>query len=100
MDDSRATGQIAFRNRGGITPESTSVFNNVSFIVAKDVTGYVTGEKAALAVKAWKSASGGTALSNYMMSDPAMTIGRLCQNYGISQDKVKTLLVSSWQNSR
>ncbi|WP_371371908.1 hypothetical protein [Sporomusa aerivorans] len=94
MDDSRATGQIAFRNRGGITPESTSVFNNVSFIAAKDVTGYVTGEKAALAVKAWKSASGGTALSNYMMSDPAMTIGRLCQNYGISQDKVKTLLAA------
>ncbi|TWH45135.1 hypothetical protein [Sporomusa sp. KB1] len=94
MDDSRATGQIAFRNRGGITPESTSVFNNVSFIAAKDVTGYVTGEKAAQAVKAWKSASGGTALSNYMMSDPAMTIGRLCQNYGISQDKVKTLLAA------
>lgn len=92
MNDSQATGQIAFRNRGGITPESTSTFNNVSFIAEKDITGYVVGEKAAEAVAAWKIASGGTALSNYMMSDPKMTIGQLCQNYGISQDKVKTLL--------
>ncbi|MBP2630262.1 MAG: hypothetical protein H6Q70_890 [Firmicutes bacterium] len=92
MDDSLASGQMAFRNRGGITPSSTSVFNNVSFIVDKDITGYVTGESAYEAVKAWKTASGGTVLSQYMMSDPTLTIGQLCKNYGISKDKVKTLL--------
>ena len=94
MDDSLATGQMAFRNRGGITPNSTSVFNNVSFIADKDIAGYVTGENAYKAVETWRIASGGTALSHYMMSDPTMTIGQLCKNYGISKDKVKILLTA------
>jgi len=94
VDDSSATGQIAFRNRGGIVANSTSVFNNVAFTAEKDVAGYTTGETAYKAVQAWKAASGDILLSHYMMSDVSMTIGKLCQYYGVSQDKTKTLLAT------
>jgi len=91
MENSSATGQIAFRNRGGLTPNSTSVFNNVSFIADKNISDYVTGETAYKTVQAWQTANGSTALIHYMMSDPTMTIGQLCKNYGISKDKAKAL---------
>lgn len=94
MKDSQAAGAMAFRNRGGITPNSTSVFNNVSFVAEKEATGYVTGDQAYQAMKAWKTASGGAALSGYMMSDPAMTIGQLCENYGVGKEQKKTLIAA------
>jgi len=94
FDNSSATGQIALRNRGGIVAKSTSVFNNVAFTADKDVAGFIVGETAYKAVEAWKTASGDAVLAHYMMSDITMTIGQLCENYGISQDKTKTLLAA------
>lgn len=92
MDNSTATCQIGFRNRGGINTSSTSTFNNVTLTAHKDVKGYITGDKASQAVAAWKEASGSTDLMHYMMSDPTMTIGTLCKNYSISDDASKVLL--------
>jgi hypothetical protein len=92
FDNSTATGQIGFRNRGGINTNSTSTFNNVTLTADKDVTGYVTGDKAAQGVTAWTEASGSTDLIHYIMSDPTMTIGTLCKDYNISDEASKTLL--------
>lgn len=92
MENSLATGQMALRNRGGVTPNATSVFSNMSFIADRDITGYVTGDQAHQAMEAWKAASGGSALAHYMMSDSAMTIGQLCQNYGIDKAGEETLI--------
>lgn len=92
INNSTATGQIGFRNRGGINTNSTSTFNNVALTADKDVSGYVTGDKASQAVAAWKEASGDTDLIHYMMSDSTMTIGTLCKNYGISDEALKVLL--------
>jgi len=92
VNNSTATGQIGFRNRGGINANSTSTFNNVTLTADKDVNGYVTGEKAAQAVDAWKEASGSSDLIHYMMSDPTMTIGTLCKNYSISDEATATLI--------
>lgn len=92
LKDTAVTGQIGFRNRGGITAGSTSTFNNVSFVAEKDIDAYVTGNTAKAAVDAWAAASGATALIHYMMSDPKMTIGQLCTNYDIPSGKTKALL--------
>ncbi|WP_160686526.1 hypothetical protein [Clostridium sp. C2-6-12] len=92
FNNSTATGQIGFRNRGGINTNSTSTFNNITLIADKDIKGYVTGDKAAQAVAAWKEASGSTDLIHYMMSGSTMTIGTLCKNYNISDDASKVLL--------
>jgi hypothetical protein len=92
MNNSTTTGQIAFRNRGGINTGSTSTFNNVAFTADKDTSDYVVGEKAAKAVAAWKEASGSYDLIHYMMSDPTMTIGKLCENYSISKETSTTLI--------
>lgn len=94
IDDSTATGQIAFRNRGGINADSTSTLNNVTLTADKDLTGYVVGETAASAVAAWTTASGGSELIHYMMSDATMTIGQLCENYEISTEATNTLISS------
>ena len=92
LNNTSATGQIALRNRGGINTDSTSTLNKVNLIADKDVKNYVTGEKAAQAVAAWTEASGSSDLIHYMMSDPTMTIGTLCKNYGISEDATETLI--------
>jgi len=92
INNSTAIGQIGFRNRGGINTNSTSTFNKVTLTADKDVKGYVTGEKAAQAVAAWKEASGSSDLIHYMMSDPTMTIGTLCNNYGISEEAKSSLI--------
>jgi len=92
INDSEATGQIALRGRGGINASSVSEFNGVTFTAEKDLEGYVTGDVAASAVAAWQSASGGTALIHFMMSDPDMTLGLLCDYYGISDDARAALL--------
>lgn len=92
MNNTAATGQIAFRNRGGINTDSTSTFNKVTLTADKDVSAYVTGEKAAEAVTAWKAASGSSDLIHYMMSDATMTLGKLCKNYGVSDDASATLI--------
>jgi hypothetical protein len=94
VTDSRVTGQMAFRNRGGINTESTSTFTNVAFTADKDTSGYTTGDVAAKAVAAWTEASGDTALIHYMMSDPDMTIGQLCRNYDISEADEAALLLT------
>ncbi|OOM75298.1 hypothetical protein CLPUN_33550 [Clostridium puniceum] len=92
VNNSSAIGQIAFRNRGGINTDSTSTFNKVNLTADKDIKGYVLGETAAQAVAAWKEASGSSDLIHYMMSDSTMTIGTLCNNYGISKDASATLI--------
>ena len=94
LDDSSATGQLAFRNRGGIVANSTSVFNRVAFIADKVTQGYVIGKTAHKAVEAWNAATGSKALAHYMMSDAMMTLGQLCKNYNVSPEKTKTLLAT------
>lgn len=90
--DSTATGQIGFRNRGGINADSTSTLNNVTLTAEKDSTGYVIGEQAAQAAAAWETASGGAELMHYMMSDPDMTLGQLCENYDVSAEAAAALI--------
>ena len=92
IDDSSVIGQIAFRNRGGITSKSTSVFNRVAFTTDKATQGYVIGGTAHKAVEAWNAAAGSKALAHYMMSDAMMTLGQLCKNYNVSTKKTKTFL--------
>ena len=92
INDSSATGQIGLRNRGGINTETTSELNSVSLIAEKDTNNYTTGEKAAKAVAAWTTASGSAELMHYMMSDADMTIGKLCENYNISDSAKAQLL--------
>ncbi len=92
ITDSTATGQIGFRNRGGINTDSTSALTNVTLTAHKDTSGYVTGEKAAKAAEAWTKANGSSELIHYMMSDSAMTLGQLCENYNISEAGRTTLL--------
>jgi hypothetical protein len=93
IKDSSATGEIGLRNRGGINTDSTSVFDNVTLTASKQTDSYVTGDTAKKAVEAWEKASGSTALMHYMMSDADMTIGKLCENYDIS-DNAKAVLIS------
>jgi hypothetical protein len=90
--NSSATGQIGFRNRGGINANSTSTLNTVKLTADQDSTGYVTGDQAAQAVAAWTTASGSAELMHYMMSDPTMTIGQLAKNYDISGTALTTLI--------
>lgn len=92
LDNTKAEGAIALRNRGGINTDSTSTFNKVTLTANKDFSSYTTGDKAKKAVEAWEKASGSTELMHYMMSDADMTIGKLCDNYSISDADTKTLL--------
>lgn len=92
ITNSTITGQIALRNRGGLTPDATSDFRNVRFVVDRGISGYTVGEKAQQAVQAWQQASGDSALIHYLMSDPAMTLGALCQHYHISPTATNQLL--------
>lgn len=92
INDTTATGQIGLRNRGGINTDSTSTLDQVTLTADKDISGYVTGEKAAKAVEAWTKASNSAKLMHYMMSDATMTLGKLCENYGISDSAKETLL--------
>ncbi|CAM3518969.1 hypothetical protein VA7868_00870 [Vibrio aerogenes CECT 7868] len=92
MKNSQISGQIGFRNRGGINSSSTSTFTKVSFQASNNSFGYVTGETAAKAVAAWETASGGAELMHYMMSDPEMTLGQLCDHYDVTADAQSTLL--------
>jgi hypothetical protein len=66
----------------------------VAFTADKDNSDYTTGDVAAKAVAAWTEASGDTALIHYMMSDPNMSIGQLCKNYGISETAQAVLLTT------
>jgi hypothetical protein len=93
IEDSTATGQIGFRNRGGINADSTSTLNNVTLTADKDLTAYVVGDKAEKAVAAWVKASGSSDFIHYMMSDTTMTIGKLCENYDISEEATNTLIL-------
>ncbi len=92
VDDTFVTGQMAFRNRGGINTDSKSEFDGVSFTAQKDLSGYTYGEKAEAAVNTWEEATGSSALIHYMMSDPSMTIGQLCDNYDVSESSKSQLL--------
>lgn len=92
VNNSESTGQIALRGRGGITTSSVSDFTNVKMTAEKDLGAYITGDIAAKAVSAWQNASGGTALIHFMMSDPGMTIGQLCDNYNVSESSKAELL--------
>lgn len=92
IDGGSSTGQIALRGRGGISSNSSSIFTGVSFSVEKDISAYTTGNDAARAATAWQTASGGTALMHFMMSDPQMTIGQLCDNYNIPEDAQAPLI--------
>ena len=86
-------GLMGLRNRGGINTDSSSTFTGVDFKVDKDYESYTTGEKASQAVAAWKEANSGSSdLIHFMMSDTNMTIGTLCKNYDISQEKQQILL--------
>ena len=92
VSDTKLTGMMGIRNRGGINTDSTSTFDNVEVTVKRDFSDYVTGDTAKKAVEAWKKASGDVKLMHYMMSDADMTIGQLCNNYDISDADTKTLL--------
>lgn len=90
--DSTITGQIALRNRGGLTPDATSEFSNVRFVVDRGTSGYTVGKKAQQAMQAWQQATGDRALMHYLMSDPAMTLGTLCQHYHLQPAAISQLL--------
>ena len=92
VKNSEIVGQIALRNRGGITEGSTSTFSNVKLKVEKDIDNYVKGEKAKEAYAIWSSISGSSDLIHYMMSDADMTLGKLCENYDIKGSKKEELL--------
>lgn len=92
VKNSEIVGQIALRNRGGITEASTSIFSNVKLKVEKDIDNYVKGEKAKEAYAIWSSISGSSDLIHYMMSDADMTLGKLCENYNIKGSKKEELL--------
>jgi hypothetical protein len=92
MTNSTITGQIALRNRGGLTPNATSDFQNTRFVVDRSVSGYTVGDRAQQAVQAWQQASGDSALMHYLMSDPAMTLGTLCQHYQIAPAATSQLI--------
>lgn len=91
INDSTSTGLIALRGRGG-SANTTSTFTGVTFTAEKDISSYTTGDAAAGAVSAWQNASGGSALIHFMMSDPQMTIGLLCDNYNLPESAQATLL--------
>lgn len=92
VEDSKVTGQIAIRNRGGIVKDSTSTFNDVEFNVIKSYESYTTGTKAKEAVDLWEKYSGSENLSHFMMSDNEMTLGKLFRNYNISETSQTSLL--------
>ncbi|MDC7239696.1 MAG: hypothetical protein PQJ50_04980 [Spirochaetales bacterium] len=83
IENSTAVGQIAFRNRGGAVADTLISVRDSVFRVERDLSAYVTGDKALQAVEAWEKASGGRTLLHAYMSDPEMTIGTLCDLYGI-----------------
>ncbi len=87
VTDTAVSGQTGLRIRGGISEDKVSVFNNVVFTAGRDLTGYVTGEKALAAVRAWERVSGDTALASDLMGDPEMTLHGLCEEYGIGEDE-------------
>ncbi len=92
ISNTSAKGLIALRNRGGITPDSVSTFDNTSFTADRSLmSSYVTGSKAEKAAEAWKEASGSSDLIHFMASDPDMTLGRLCQLYKISEQSKNKL---------
>ncbi len=84
LDGSSALGQIGLRNRGGINVDSVSTLSDSSLTVRRDLSGYVTGKTASAAVSAWRAASGSAILMHAYMSDPSMTLGRLCDIYGVT----------------
>ena len=92
VKNSEIVGQIALRNRGGITEGSTSTFSNVKLKVEKDIDNYTKGDKAKEAYAIWSSISGSSDLIHYMMSDADMTLGKLCENYNIKGSKKEELL--------
>lgn len=92
VKNSEIVGQIALRNRGGITEGSTSTFSNVKLKVEKDIDNYTKGDKAKEAYTIWSSISGSSDLIHYMMSDADMTLGKLCENYNIKGSKKEELL--------
>lgn len=92
VNDSSVSGVIALRNRGGITPDSTSTFNRTAFISdLSHKNDYVYGEKALAAKNAWESASSTSELMHFIMSGRKMTFGKLCEYYQIDGDKKKKL---------
>lgn len=93
INNSSSAGQIALRGRGGVSAGSASTFNGVAFSVEKDLSGYTTGDTAVQAISAWERASGGTALIHFMMSDPGMTLGKLCGNYAVSDSAKSAFLL-------
>lgn len=92
VKNSEIVGQIALRNRGGITEGSTSTFSKVKLKVEKDIDNYTKGDKAKEAYAIWSSISGSSDLIHYMMSDADMTLGKLCENYNIKGSKKEELL--------
>lgn len=92
VKDSSVIGQIAVRNRGGITKDSISTFENSSFKVIKSFDNFNTGEKAKKALELWKEASGSENLIHFMMSNPSTTLGKLFDNYNIDDINQKKLL--------
>lgn len=92
VKNSEVVGQIALRNRGGITEASTSTFSNVRLKVERDINNYIKGEKAKEAYAVWEDISGSSNLMHYMMSDAEMTLGKLCENYNIKGSKKEELL--------
>lgn len=90
ITDSQIKGVMGIKNRGGGT--GTSDISNSTITAFRNYNGYITGNKAKAAAETWKNASGSYVLMQYMMSDPAMTIGKLCKNYNITGAAKKTLL--------
>jgi hypothetical protein len=91
MQDSRVTGLIALRNRGGISLDSVSTFDNVHFKVDNKTYGYTTGDSAEAAVNAWSEASGSSDLMHYIISEDGATLGDLADHYSIGDVARDTL---------
>jgi hypothetical protein len=94
MQDSKVSGLIALRNRGGISQDSVSTFDNVHFNVDNKTQGYITGEAAEAAVSAWNEASGGSDLMHYIMSQEGATLGELADLYDIDDEARYTFITT------
>ncbi|MFT4020421.1 MAG: hypothetical protein QM666_02760 [Acinetobacter sp.] len=92
IDNSQVTGQIAIRNRGGITNNSVSDFSDVKLGSERDIQAYTTGSTAKLAVDAWQKATKTTALAGVLMSRQGYRIADAAQHYGLTSSQTTALL--------
>ncbi len=84
---SSVSGQTGLKVRGDVKGGYDSVFENVSFTAQKDLSAYVTGDKAKKAADAWVKANNSVVLSGDVMEDTDMTLGDLLEEYEIGEEE-------------